>query len=222
MPYRDPNAERMSARERQRTYRARQKAKRSAPVAAVPAPIPADPVAELVKWSRDVLRVPSGHPLSGSPMALPSFAASFLRDGWNAQESALCVARKNGKSAICAVLALGFLVGPLRRPGWRGAVASVSKEKAAELRSQIEGIAVASNLEGLRFKRAPYPGSVESETGRLEILSSDRTAGHSSGFDLVIVDETGLMPERSRELLAGPSFVRVGEGRAHDAHKCAR
>ena len=160
-------------------------------------------IGALVAWSRDVLRVPVGHPLAGQPMELPDFAVSFLRAGWGSQESALCVARKNAKSAICAVLALGFLVGPLRQPGWRGAVASTSKEKAAELRAQIEGIAVASNLEGLRFKRAPYPGSVESETGRLEILSSDRTAGHSSGFDLVIVDETGLMPERSRELLAG-------------------
>ena len=92
---------------------------------------------------------------------------------------------ENAKSAICAVLALGYLVGPLRRPGWRGAVASLSKEKAAELRNQIESIALASNLEGLRFRRAPYPGRVESETGALEILSSDRGAGHSSSFDLV-------------------------------------
>ena len=203
MPYKDPNAERMANRERQRRYRERQRAKRNAAVVLVPAPVPADPVSELVRWSRDVLRVPVGHPLAGSAMTLPPFAESFLRDGWGAQESALCMARKNAKSAICAVLALGHLVGPLRQPGWRGAVASVSKEKAAELRAQIEGIAVASGLEGLTFKRAPYPGSVESETGSLEVLSSDRTAGHSSSFDLVIVDETGLMPERSRDLLAG-------------------
>ena len=193
----------MASRERQRRWRARQKAKLSAVAVAVPAPVPADPIGALVAWSRDVLRVPVGHPLAGLPMALPGFAESFLRDGWNAQESALCVARKNAKSAICAVLALGFLVGPLRQPGWRGAVASTSKEKAAELRAQIETIAVASGLDGLRFKRAPYPGSVESSSGTLEILSSDRTAGHASGFDLVIVDETGLMPERARDLLAG-------------------
>ena len=44
---------------------------------------------------------------------------------------------------------------------------------------------------------------VESLTGAIEVLSSDRNAGHSSSFDLVIVDETGLFPERARELLAG-------------------
>ena len=202
MPYRDPAAERLANRERQRRYRARQReAKRSAQVLAFP--VPADPVGELVTWSREVLRVPVGHPLAGRPMELPPFAVDFLRAGWIAHESALAIARKSAKSAVCAVLALGHLVGPLRQPGWRGAVASVSKEKAAELRGQIEAIALASGLDGLRFVRAPCPGRVVSDTGALEVLSSDRTAGHSSSFDLVIVDETGLMPERSRDLLAG-------------------
>ena len=213
MPYKDPQAQRLANRERQRRYRQRQReAKRGAAVLAFP--VPEDPVGALVAWSRDVLRVPVGHPLAGRPMELPGFAVDFLRAGWTAHESALCIARKNAKSAICAVLALGFLVGPLRQPGWRGAVASVSKEKAGELRAQIEAIAVASGLEGLTFRRAPYPGMVQSDTGSLEILSSDRTAGHSSSFDLVVVDETGLMPERSRDLLAGlRSSVSAKEGR---------
>ena len=48
----------------------------------------------------------------------------------------------------------------------------------------------------------------------LETLASERTAGHSSSFDLVIVDETGLMHERSRELLAGlRSSVSAKAGR---------
>ena len=102
------------------------------------------------------------------------------------------------------MVALGFLTGPLRQAGWRGAIASVSKEKAAELRGQVAAIAAASNLPGIRVRRAPYPGAIESRTGTLETLAADRTAGHASGFDLVlIVDETGLMPERARELLAG-------------------
>ena len=44
---------------------------------------------------------------------------------------------------------------------------------------------------------------IESATGSLDTLSADRTAGHSSGYDLVIIDETGLFPLRARELLAG-------------------
>ena len=213
MPYRDPTAQRLANRERQRRFRERQReAKRSAKVLAFP--VPADPVGELVAWSRDVLKVPPGHPLAGEPMALPDFAVDFIRSGWGAHESALTVGRKNAKSAICAVLALGFLVGPLRQPGWRGAIASLTKEKADELRNQVEQIAVASGLGGLRFRRSPYPGKVISETGTLEVLSSDRSAGHSSSFDLVLIDETGLMPERSRELLAGlRSSVSAKAGR---------
>ena len=213
MPYKDPQAQRLAARERKRRQRAREREKARG-AAVLPFPVPPDPVGALAEWSRAELRVPAGHPRAGKSMALPDFAIDFLRAGWDSHESALCIARKNAKSAICAVLALGFLIGPLRQPGWRGAVASVSKEKADELRSQIEAIARASGLDGLRFRRSPYPGKVISETGTLEVLSSDRTAGHSSSFDLVIVDETGLLPERSRELLAGlRSSVSAKAGR---------
>ena len=163
----------------------------------------ADPVGALVEWSRETLIVPPGHPLAGQPMELPAFAADFLRDGWTAHESALTCGRKNSKSAILGILGLGFLVGPLRRSGFRMAIASLSKEKANELRTQIEAIGTASGLRELTYRKSPYPGKVQSLTGSIEVLSSDRSAGHSSSFDLVVVDETGLFPERSRELLAG-------------------
>ena len=205
MPYRDPVASRLAARERQRRRRARLKAaKTTAAVLAFPVAPVADPVGELAAWAAATLKVPPGHPLAGQPMALPDFAEKFLRAGWGAHESALTMGRKNAKSAICAVLALGYLVGPLRSPGWRGAIASVSKEKAAELRGQVAAIAESSGLlDELTIRRSPYPGEISSSTGRLEVLSADRTAGHASGFDLVVIDESGLMPERSRELLAG-------------------
>ena len=201
MPYRDPTAARLAARERQRRYRERREraAKTLAPVLSGPS---ADPVGALARWAKNALIVPPGHPLSGQAMAMPGFAEKFLRAGWDAHESALCVARKNAKSAVCAILALGHLCGPLRTPGWRGSIASITKEKAAELRNQVAQIAEASGLD-VTIRRSPYPGAIISATGMLETLSADRGAGHASGFDLVIVDETGLMPERSRELLAG-------------------
>ena len=211
MPYRDRTAERLAARDRQRRRRARLKSEaRAAPVIDLGN---RDAVGELARWAASTLKVPPGHPLAGEPMALPDFAERFLREGWGVHESALCVARKNAKSAICAILALGHLAGPLRTAGWRGAIASVTKEKAAELRAQVAAIAVASGLD-VTVRRSPYPGAIETATGRLETLSSDRTAGHSSSFDLVIVDETGLLPERARELLAGlRSSVSAKAGR---------
>ena len=162
-----------------------------------------DPIGALSAWSKETLIVPPGHPLAGKPMTLPGFAADFLRDGWNAHESALTCARKNAKSAILAVLGLGFLVGPLRREGFRMAIASLTKEKATELRNQIQAIGEASGLDELTYRRSPYPGAILSDTGAIETLSSDRSSGHASSFDLVVVDETGLFPERSRDLLAG-------------------
>ena len=36
-----------------------------------------------------------------------------------------------------------------------------------------------------------------------EVLSADKSAGHASGFDLILCDETGLLVERDRPLLSG-------------------
>ena len=192
----------------QRAYRARKKAEAQEKLAAqraarTDAPIDAiDPIAELAAWAASALIVPPGHANAGQPMIIPDWGLRFLKAGFTAHESALSVSRKNGKSALCAVLALGYLVGPLRSAGWRGAVASINKEKAAELRNQIASIAEASGLD-VTIRKSPYPGAISSRTGSLETLAAERTAGHASGYDLVIIDETGLMPERSRELLAG-------------------
>ena len=77
MPYRDANAERMAARERQRRRRAKLKAEAAmAPVVPLGT---ADPVGELAAWAAATLKVPPGHPLAGDPMALPGFAEDFLR-----------------------------------------------------------------------------------------------------------------------------------------------
>ena len=208
MPYKDPAKNRAYQREYQRRRAAAKKAaKQQAPA---PAPLFADPALDaaaqvdaLARWSRETLVVPPGHSAAGQPLTLPDYAIRFLADALAHPESLLCMGRKNAKSAICAVLALGYLVGPLRRPGWRGAVASVNKIKANELRMQCEAIARASDLEGLRFIRSPQPGRIESASGMLEVLSADRTAGHASGFDVVLVDELGWFKEGARALMAG-------------------
>ena len=196
-----------SATDRKRAQRARDRAGRAHRLdAKAPAVVAVadhgDPVGALAEWAQHTLVVPPGHPLAGEPMALPDFAVDWLRASWDAHESALSTARKNAKSAIAAVLALGYLVGPLRRPGWRGAIASLDKNKAGELRRQVAEIAEASGLD-VKIRRTPYPGIIESATGSLDTLSADRTAGHASGYDLCLVDETGLFPLRARDLLAG-------------------
>lgn len=199
--YQDREARKLYQREYRRRKALEATTSKQAARSVAPA-CPADPVGALAAWAASDLVVPPGHPEAGRPMVIPDWGLKFLQDGFSAHESALSVARKNGKSALCAVLALGYLVGPLRSPGWRGAIASISKEKAGELRRQVASIVEASGLD-VTIRSSPYPGAISSDTGTLETLAAERTAGHSSSFDLVIIDETGLMPERSRELLAG-------------------
>ena len=137
-------------------------------------------------------------------MSIPRFAKPFLKDALDPSkaECALVLGRKNAKSAICAVILLGFLVGPVRAHGWRSGICSISKSKSRELRDQCEDIAKASGLsEELLFRRSPYPGSIESSTGKVEILSAEGGGGHSSSFDLSIIDETGLLKEQDRGLI---------------------
>ena len=201
MPHRDREARNRYMRE----YRARQRRKREAArVVETAATLPGvDPIDSLAAWSFNTLKVPAGHPRAGEPMVLPDYGRRFLADALTHREALLCMGRKNAKSALTAVYLLGRLVGPLAVDGWRGAVCSVNRGKAAELKEQCEAIAKASGLDGLTFRRSPAPGRVEGPRGALDVLSADRTAGHASGFDDVVIDETGLLQERDRALVNG-------------------
>ena len=168
-------------------------------------PVPTDPVRAICTWAKRVLRVPPGHHLAGAPMVVPPFARAFLEDALapGIFEAAMVVARKNSKSACVAVLVLAHMVGPLRSPGFRAGVISVSKGKARELLDQAEAIATASGLaSSLRFKRSPSPEILAPETGgKVEVLAAEGGGGNASSFDLAIADELGLFKERDRPLV---------------------
>ena len=221
MPYADIEKRRKYNREGERRRRAKRRAEREAAQATAAAALPnvshlpdGPPIDRLAAWSQNVLRVPAGHALAGRALTLPDYGRAFLADAVTHREALLCCARKQAKSSIVAVLALGYLVGPLAAPGQRLAIVSVSRPKAGELLTQMEAIATASALPGVRFWRSPSPGRGTSADCTVDVLSADRTAGHASGFDLVIVDETGLLQERDRALLNGlRSSVSARDGR---------
>ena len=197
--YQSRKRERTVAADRRRlAARTRSQSKREQPL---------DPAAEVAAWSAKRLKVPPGHARSGQPMELPKFAVDFLRDALqpDCHTAWLLVGRKNGKSQALASLVLAYLAdgGPLRRAGFRCAVVSVTKPKAAELKKLAQDTAEASGLRGLTFPRSPAPGRIVSRWGTCEILSASDYEGHASGFDLVLLDEPGLLPERYRALIAG-------------------
>ena len=207
----------MPSAQYQRTYRKRRKAlggarltvsaeDRAGSLAVLSPPPPAaDPIAALAAWVAGRLVTPPGHPRSGEPMTLPAFAVEFFAEALKPgiREAGLYCARKNGKSAILAALVLAHLAedGPLRSPGWRAGVASINRDKAAELWAQARAIAEASGLQGIRFGKVPR--LAESPWGKAEFLSADRSAGHAAGYDICVYDEIGLAPERGRDLAAG-------------------
>ena len=137
-------------------------------------------------------------------MRLPGYGLDFLRDVFRGgvREALLCLARKNAKSSIIAVLLLAYLAGPLRRFGFRAGVASVSRAKAGELKRLCQEIAEASKLDGIKFLRSPAPGRIESPFASVDVLAAEANAGSAAGYDLAIIDEIGLLKERDRGLVA--------------------
>ena len=197
--YQGRKRDREDAADRRRTAaRTRRQSKREAP---------ANPADDLADWCKRRLKIPAGHALAGRAMELPKFAVDFLRACLqpDCKTGYLLVARKNSKSSSLAAFILAHLAdgGPLRRAGFRCAVVSITKPKAAELKKQCQDIAEASGLRGLTFKKSPAPGSIVSRWGTCEVLSAQDYEGHASGFDLVLIDELGLLPERFRALIAG-------------------
>ena len=144
----------LNAERRRTAARTRRQSKREAPT---------EPADELAIWTEKRLKVPPGHERAGESMTLPGFAVDFLRDALrpDCHTAWMLLPRKNGKSASISCYILGSLCdgGPLRRPGFRAAVVSVTKEKANELKQQAQNIAEASALRGLTFKKSPHRGA---------------------------------------------------------------
>lgn len=200
---RHPVKARVTSREGQQRYRAREKATTAAKQPAITwPPPPADPAGALCEWAREKLIVPPGHKNSGQPFQIPAYLAAFFADALakGTQEAALIIARKNAKSSGVAALLAASLLGPLRREGWRCGVASLSREKAHELRMQVEAIVTASRLEGIQFWRRSSP-AITAAGGSVDVLSADRNAGAAAGYDLAVADEIGLMAEKHRPLV---------------------
>ena len=112
----------------------------------------------------------------------------------------LTIARKNGKSALIAVVLMAHLCGPLNVRNWRACVASCDEKKSGELLRQISEIKKASDIPDSRLKIFADKVTGENDT-EVSFLSGSGTSGQAVGVDLACLDEIGLLPERQRSLV---------------------
>ena len=165
--------------------------------------IPANQGAAFCKWAAENLIVPPGHPAAGEPFIIPPYLAEFFEAALDesTNEGALIIARKNAKSSSVAALLACFMVGALRRPGFRVGVASINREKSFELKEQIRGLKDAANLDGLQVWRRGAQGVTGPGGSSIDFVSADKNAGAASSWDIAVCDEIGLLSEQSRGLV---------------------
>ena len=184
-------------RERQRVIKLKEEAEERAKL---PKPSKEEASSLLKQWA-EALVVPSGL-LGGTHFVIPDWQLDFIKAsmGKGIREAGLSVARKNGKSGLIALLLLCHLVGPLRKPGWRGLVVSLTGRLALELWRAMEEICRRNDLP-VEFRRTPQPGIARGvDNTRVDFLAADRASGHGSGADMAIIDEAGLIDEKNRDL----------------------
>lgn len=95
---------------------------------------PAARADRIIKFIETYCRVPEGR-LVGKPIKLVPFQKRFIRAVFGANRKVrrayLSIARKNGKSALIAAIALAFIVGPEQRLNSQVVVGARSRDQAA-------------------------------------------------------------------------------------------
>ena len=149
------------------------------------------------------LVVPPGAPRAGLCMSLDLWQTSFIENALaeDTREALLCTARKNGKTALTAALALSYLAGPNHFPGAQIVCASISLEHIAELQKAALALADANDIE-IENQKTPRPGHLVGMDGaECRFVSGSTTSALSTQADIAIFDELGTLPESKRTLI---------------------
>ena len=166
-------------------------------------PPPGEEYLAIAEWAERQLIIPSGL-RAGEPLRLAEWQIEWLKGALapGIREAGLSIARKNAKSSLVAILLLAYLAGPLRFPGFRGLVTSLTGRLAKELWHLIHGICEYSDgFRHVSFHKSPVPGRISCLPDQMvTFLAADRSSGHGSAADIAVIDEAGLMPESQRDL----------------------
>ncbi len=183
---------------------------------------PIDKTEALASWLEQ-FKIPSGIS-RGKPYVLHDFQRDVIDDHLANDEFGsplhrtvlFSIARKNGKTSMCAALALAYLTegSPLHLPGWRGAIASPSENHSLMLALAIQELCEANGLDHIKVRKNPAPGVVLGDNNsRLEILSGSKTQGHGLSLDFALVDEAGLLTDNSEVIQNLTDSLAARDGR---------
>lgn len=113
----------------------------------------------------------------------------------------ITMSRKNGKTQLCAGLALAHMDGPESEPRGECYSAAADRNQAARIFREIEAFAQADPELGDRLNIQRFAKRIEVMSGPgagtiYEALSSDHRKGHSLSPSCAIVDELAQLPSR--------------------------
>lgn len=171
------------------------------------------------------LRVPEG-PKAGELMQLAPFQEQFVRGALADDISMAClsIGRGNAKTALCAGIALGALIGAFDTQARREIlIAARNRDQAAIAWKMVEGFLPSlpeSQQARFKLRRAPaYEIDYRDEDGDLHVLRAIAADGKSvlgSAPNLVLMDERGHWPEDKGDALEQALLSGLGKrgGRA--------
>lgn len=169
-----------------------------------------DPAEAFFGWLEKSFVFPSG-PKRGLPFILDDFQRAYVRtvlarDG-DDPANRVCIfstPRKNGKTALLAVMLLGFMCpeSPIYIPFCKaGITAPTARHALYVFQAAVDVLAASGRAGEAKIMTQPMPGYFKIGSARCDIYSGSKTAGHGASLNIAIADELGLLPERNAGLI---------------------
>lgn len=146
----------------------------------------------------------------GQPLKLGDWQRRWLADAFaeGVVESALCLPRKQGKTALLGVVLAAHLLADWSPRNWRCLAASIDGETVGELR-QLTLACLESATEknpawqgAWTFKGWPPPGRMLAGKREVRFVNAGKWKGIGVGCDLVVFDELGATDEGHRQMVS--------------------
>lgn len=152
----------------------------------------------VIAFIEAALRVPEGRHV-GRPITLMEWQKRFIADVYDnpagTRRAILSIARKNGKSAVVAALALAHLAGPLRKQNQQIAIGARSIKQASIIFKLAEKMVALNPALAARINVKPSIKSmIDRDTGgELFALAAEGATAHGYSPSVVILDELGAV-----------------------------